>query len=146
MHVPSDGPRAPLKENTANATDVSPQKPPMPRKSAPAAASAAPDAEKASAMRQGATRRQTGPAVGAVRAATAQADQQLQLEVTELKMSVDNLERERDFYYSKLREVEVLCQEHEGQDVPFLAEVLAILYKTDEESEFVSPEDEIFQQ
>ena len=40
----------------------------------------------------------------------AEAQQQLALEVTELKLSVENLERERDFYYSKLREVEVLCQ------------------------------------
>ena len=39
---------------------------------------------------------------------------QLAMEVSELKMSVENLERERDFYYSKLREVEVLCQANEG--------------------------------
>ena len=37
------------------------------------------------------------------------------LEVTELKMSVENLERERDFYYAKLREVEVLCQQKESE-------------------------------
>jgi len=63
----------------------------------------------------------------------------LTLEVTELKLSVENLERERDFYYTKLREVEILCQQHEGEKIPFLEEVLQILYKTDDE-DFVEPE------
>ena len=63
-------------------------------------------------------------------------------EVTELKLSVENLERERDFYYSKLREVEVLCQANEGANVPFLQQVLEILYKTDDADEFVTPEEE----
>lgn len=67
---------------------------------------------------------------------------QLGLEVTELKLSVDNLERERDFYYMKLREVEMLCQENEGETVPFLQKVLDILYKTDDDDEFVSPEEQ----
>jgi len=66
---------------------------------------------------------------------------ELQLEVTELKLSVENLERERDFYYQKLREVEVLCQTHEHQNVPFLQDVLAILYKMDDSDEFAPPED-----
>ena len=30
---------------------------------------------------------------------------------------------QRDFYYSKLREVEVLCQSHEGEQIPFLDKV-----------------------
>ena len=51
------------------------------------------------------------------------------------------LERDRDFYYSKLREVEVLCQANEGTTVPFLQEVLDILYKTDDAEEFVTPEE-----
>ena len=62
-------------------------------------------------------------------------------QVTELKMSVENLERERDFYYSKLREVEVLCQNNEGATNPFLDQVLEILYKTDADDEFISPEE-----
>ncbi len=40
--------------------------------------------------------------------------------MSELKLSVENLERERDFYYNKLREVEVLCQTHEEEQIPFL--------------------------
>ena len=49
------------------------------------------------------------------------------------------LERERDFYYSKLREIEVLCQQNEGKEPPFLNEVMTILYKTDADDEFVAP-------
>jgi len=78
---------------------------------------------------------------GAAAGGSAAAQRQLTLEVTELKMSVENLERERDFYYSKLREVEVLCQNHEEQQVPFLQQVLDILYKTDEADEFIAPDE-----
>lgn len=84
----------------------------------------------------GAQRQSVGSAGG-----SAAAQRQLDLEVTELKMSVENLERERDFYYSKLREVEVLCQNHEGEQVPFLQQVLDILYKTDDADEFIAPDE-----
>lgn len=53
---------------------------------------------------------------------------------------MENLERERDFYYAKLREVEVLCQQKEGENIPFLKEVLDILYKMDEGDEFAAPQ------
>lgn len=85
--------------------------------------------------------RQTGPSTGTVQQTPGVVQQQLALEVTELKMSVENLERERDFYYSKLREVEVLCQNNENSNHPFLQQVLDILYKTDDADEFISPEE-----
>jgi len=67
--------------------------------------------------------------------------EQLELEVTDLKLHAENLERERDFYYEKLREVEILCQSHEAEQVPFLQEVLQILYKMDDSEEFAPPEE-----
>ena len=39
----------------------------------------------------------------------------------------------------QLREIEVLCQQHEKELPPFLSEVMTILYKTDEADEFVAP-------
>lgn len=50
-----------------------------------------------------------------------------------MKITVDGLERERDFYYGKLRDIEVLCQEQEmNEDTkPFIEQVLEILYATE---------------
>ncbi|KAJ1639107.1 calponin homology domain-containing protein [Pavlovales sp. CCMP2436] len=62
-----------------------------------------------------------------------------QLEITELKITVDGLEKERDFYFGKLRDIEILCQTNEEQSLPFLQSVLAILYQTEED--FVTPTD-----
>ncbi|KAH8252468.1 hypothetical protein KR032_000202 [Drosophila birchii] len=43
------------------------------------------------------------------------------------------LRRERDFYFSKLRDIEVLCQESEEiEGMPIIQHILRILYATDE--------------
>ncbi len=43
-----------------------------------------------------------------------------------MKLAVDSLEKDRDFYFGKLREVEILAQQTEKS--PFVEQVLAILY------------------
>lgn len=43
-------------------------------------------------------------------------------------MSVQGLETERDFYFSKLREIELICQENEG--LPILQQVMDVMYAT----------------
>lgn len=57
-------------------------------------------------------------------------------QMSNLKLTVDSLERERDFYYGKLRDIEVLCQstsENEEEDKASLIEkILNILYATEE--------------
>lgn len=40
------------------------------------------------------------------------------IQITDLKLSVDHLEKERDFYFAKLRDVELLCQAPELEDLP----------------------------
>ncbi|KAI8641110.1 calponin homology domain-containing protein [Parasitella parasitica] len=71
----------------------------------------------------------------------------LKAQVTELKVTVDGLEKERDFYFGKLREIEILVQEQleasqeETAEVDCIKEIQAILYRTEEGFE-VPPEGE----
>ena len=48
-----------------------------------------------------------------------------------MKTSVDGLEKERDFYFGKLRDIEVLCQEEGAVGTDLSEKVLAILYATE---------------
>lgn len=41
------------------------------------------------------------------------------------------MEKERDFYFGKLRHIELICQEKEGEDDETLANIMSILYATD---------------
>ncbi len=52
-------------------------------------------------------------------------------EVTELKLKIDTAERERDFYFDKLRQIEIMCQAEELQDVKVLRVVESVLYAAD---------------
>ncbi|KAF5730147.1 hypothetical protein HS088_TW20G00517 [Tripterygium wilfordii] len=57
--------------------------------------------------------------------------QVLSKEVTDLKLSVDLLEKERDFYFAKLRDIEILCQTPELEDLPVAVAIKKILYAAD---------------
>merc|ERR1711964_254045 len=46
---------------------------------------------------------------------------QLREEIVDLKITVDGLEVERDFYFQKLRDIEILCQEIEVRPEPGLS-------------------------
>eukprot|EP00004_Rigifila_ramosa_P024596 TRINITY_DN7182_c0_g1_i1.p1 TRINITY_DN7182_c0_g1~~TRINITY_DN7182_c0_g1_i1.p1 ORF type:complete len:319 (-),score=76.05 TRINITY_DN7182_c0_g1_i1:30-956(-) len=69
----------------------------------------------------------------------AQPIQSTNAEIVELKLLVDGLEKERDFYFGKLREIEILCQTHEesttiaSQDL--IQTIQKILYATEERQE-----------
>lgn len=46
-----------------------------------------------------------------------------------MEISVNGVETERDFYFGKLRDIEVLCQQNEG--LPVVEEIMKIMYKTE---------------
>ena len=48
-----------------------------------------------------------------------------------MKLTVEDLEKERDFYFGKLRNIELICQENEGENNPVLQRIVDILYATD---------------
>ena len=43
-------------------------------------------------------------------------------------MNLETLETERDFYFAKLRDIELICQENEDQ--PTIGSILDIMYAT----------------
>ena len=63
-----------------------------------------------------ATVRTTPPAVRAAQSSgvDAMAFQELNRQVTQLQVTVDGLEKERDFYFGKLRDIEVAVQSRLG--------------------------------
>lgn len=48
-----------------------------------------------------------------------------------LKTTIQDIEKERDFYFGKLRNIELICQEKEGEGDPTLQKIIDILYATD---------------
>ncbi|KAG5643829.1 hypothetical protein DXG03_009606 [Asterophora parasitica] len=79
--------------------------------------------------------------IGGHRAGSAlpnEAVQHLQTQVKELSTHLEGLEKERDFYFEKLRDIEILVQqqievlEGEGKDDQTLRDIQKILYSTEE--------------
>eukprot|EP00274_Cyanoptyche_gloeocystis_P002484 CAMPEP_0196653450 /NCGR_PEP_ID=MMETSP1086-20130531/3074_1 /TAXON_ID=77921 /ORGANISM="Cyanoptyche gloeocystis , Strain SAG4.97" /LENGTH=361 /DNA_ID=CAMNT_0041984651 /DNA_START=54 /DNA_END=1139 /DNA_ORIENTATION=- len=66
-------------------------------------------------------------------------NKELTVEISELKLTVDGLEKERDFYFGKLRDIEILCQTEDSKDPDLVARIQKILYATEEPA----PEEEI---
>ncbi|KTG36315.1 hypothetical protein cypCar_00018756 [Cyprinus carpio] len=50
-----------------------------------------------------------------------------------LKLALEGVEKERDFYFGKLREVELLCQEQGQDNGPFVERLMEVLYSADEQ-------------
>lgn len=55
-----------------------------------------------------------------------------QKQITELKLSVESLEKERDFYFTKLRDIEILCQAPELGHLAVVKAVQRILYAAED--------------
>jgi len=75
----------------------------------------------------------------ALNAELQQENLRLLTENNEIKSTLDGLEKERDFYFGKLRDIEVLCQEYESENLPVVKKILEILYATADG--FAPPED-----
>jgi len=59
--------------------------------------------------------------------------QELETKLSQMTLSAESLERERDFYYAKLRNIEIICQSMEDEEKPeFLQKINEILYATEE--------------
>jgi len=69
---------------------------------------------------------------------------ELNLTIAELRVTIDGLEKERDFYFSKLRDVEVMCQTATAEETPdyeeLMKKIFKVLYATDESEEYVQTE------
>ncbi|KAF3824406.1 hypothetical protein GH733_008691 [Mirounga leonina] len=57
---------------------------------------------------------------------------ELMQQVNVLKLTIEDLEKERDFYFGKLRNIELICQENKEENDPVLQRIVDILYATDE--------------
>lgn len=54
------------------------------------------------------------------------------LQVNTLKSALEDMEKERDYYFGKLREVELLCQE-DSKESKLVGQLMLILYAADEQ-------------
>ncbi|KAG7524026.1 microtubule-associated protein RP/EB family member 2 isoform X1 [Solea senegalensis] len=58
---------------------------------------------------------------------------QLTEEVNHLQSTLKGVVSERDYYFSKLRDVETLCQEHVDENAELVARLMEILYASEEQ-------------
>lgn len=52
-------------------------------------------------------------------------------QLLDMKLTIEGLEKERDFYLGKLRDIELICQEHRNDDNPILSKIMDVLYATE---------------
>ncbi|KAJ1949557.1 microtubule integrity protein mal3 [Linderina macrospora] len=99
----------------------------------------------AAAMRPGSAGLRPGSRTGPGATASAHQVQELNRQLAEAKVLIETAEKERDFYFSKLREIEVYLQQLElepGSDIGEMAShIQGILYSTDDS--FVGEEEQV---
>ncbi|KAM4605793.1 microtubule-associated protein RP/EB family member 2 isoform 1-T1 [Polymixia lowei] len=115
----------------------------LPKKSHHAASSPTAGASRASSTTPKASTPSSRPSSAKkipVTSAPAKGEKELEAQVTllneqvnTLKLALEGVEKERDFYFSKLREVELLCQEQGEENAPFVERLMEVLYSTDEQ-------------
>ncbi|XP_055687958.1 microtubule-associated protein RP/EB family member 1 isoform X2 [Lutzomyia longipalpis] len=64
---------------------------------------------------------------------TNQQIEELSNQVMDMRINLEGLEKERDFYFAKLRDIEILCQDaDEAEPQPIVQKILDILYATED--------------
>lgn len=58
---------------------------------------------------------------------------QLTDQVNTLKLALEGVEKERDYYFGRLRAVELLCQEQGEENAPFVDQLMEVLYAADDQ-------------
>lgn len=90
--------------------------------------------------RQQQTRSSGGSTLSANRSPSNAQIEELSAQLAETKINLEGLEKERDFYFGKLRDIEIFCQDQDGvENNPVLQRILEILYAT--EDGFAAPEE-----
>ncbi|XP_005990958.1 microtubule-associated protein RP/EB family member 3 isoform X4 [Latimeria chalumnae] len=120
--------------------DVAPHPNPVPQRTSPTAPKNMPASARLTNVTSSSGLRRNPPVA---RNGGSDADTQimeLNQQLMELKLTVDGLEKERDFYFSKLRDIELICQENETENSSVISRIIDILYATEEG--FAPPEDE----
>ncbi|XP_052776773.1 microtubule-associated protein RP/EB family member 1-like isoform X4 [Mya arenaria] len=64
----------------------------------------------------------------------------LEAQLSDLRFTVEGLEKERDFYFGKLRDIEIICQEDEGSSSN--KRIMEILYQTEVGTDGFAPPEE----
>jgi len=127
----------------AKPTHVSPKQPAQPaaKPSAPAARQLQQTQPKPSSV----VKPQPKPAAGGARPSHTSSSgdlnriDELTTQLSDVRLNIEGLEKERDFYFGKLRDIEILCQEHEAENLTVVKSIMDILYAT--EDGFAPPED-----
>lgn len=128
---------APLKQSVAAAKPIS--------KVVPTRSVQAPAAGRPGAVAPKTAREANGGSAAAA-AVNHHQIEELSTQLMDMKMNVEGLEKERDFYFSKLRDIEIMCQEVEGGETqPLVQKILDVLYQTEDgfaPPDEVAPEEE----
>ncbi|GAB0097038.1 Microtubule-associated protein RP/EB family member 1 [Sergentomyia squamirostris] len=66
-------------------------------------------------------------------AVTNQQMEELSNQIMDMRINLEGLEKERDFYFAKLRDIEILCQDADDTEPqPIVQKILEILYATED--------------
>merc|ERR1719382_667221 len=82
----------------------------------------------------------SAPSTGRMSAEMAAQLEDLTQELIDMRLSIEGLEKERDFYFAKLRDIEVVIQEGAEAADPLASKILEVLHAT--EDGFAVPDDE----